>query len=102
LDQPIDRYAAIPPPSSDRPVLAETNPLSPSRHGLCDRDQAVSLPSCGVASLIAAGCGVMLMGNQTASAEQTSPALSARDESTAKPFAAFVAEAAERFDVPAP
>jgi hypothetical protein len=53
------------------------------------------------AFVVAAVATLTTLINQTARSEPTAPALSARDESVAEPFAGFVAEAEERFGIPA-
>ena len=56
----------------------------------------------GTATFVAAATATLTMlTNQTARGEPNSPALSARDESAAEPLAGFVAEAEQRFGVPA-
>jgi soluble lytic murein transglycosylase-like protein len=51
--------------------------------------------------IIAAAPASTLFADRAASAEPTAPTVSARDESASEPFAAFIAEGAQRFGVPA-
>jgi membrane-bound lytic murein transglycosylase B len=55
----------------------------------------------GSSRRIAAAPASTLFADRAASAEPTAPTVSARDESASEPFAAFIAEGAQRFGVPA-
>jgi hypothetical protein len=92
---PIGRYSSEPPPSP-APIPASFPVMA------CTAATSISLPRFGAAALvIAAVMSSMLRADRAAGAEPTPPMVPREGSSTANPFAAFIAEASQRFGVPA-
>jgi soluble lytic murein transglycosylase-like protein len=93
---PICRYSSEPRPSpapipSSFPVMARTVETMSNRSR---RVQAAAL-------VIAASIASMLVVDRSASAERSPPIVAREDGSAADPLAAFIAEASQRFGMPA-